>query len=226
MGCVRGFERQPFFHQQVGVDAAKAEGAHRSAARHAVGAARPGGRGCQHLKRALLQVETGRSLLEIGGRRQSLLGQGQQHLGQGCGAGSGERVPDIRFHRADHATLRPLCRQVGALQRTAPELLQAGHLGGVAYRSAGRVALDQVHVLRSPAGLGISGAHGAQLPVGQRRQQASPHVVGKPDALDHPVDAVAVGEGVLGPLQQENPGAFSDHQTVPGRVERRADAAP
>ena len=87
------------------------------------------------------------------------------------------------------------------------------------------MALDQVHIPRLPAALGVGGAHGAELPLGKRRQQASPHVVGKADAPDDPVDPVAVGDGVLGPLEQEYPGTFADHQPVSGSVERGADPA-
>ena len=60
----------------------------------------------------------------------------------------------------------------------SPERFEALDLDGVAQRRAGRVAFDQVDVVRAPARLLVGGTHRAELPFGAGRQQVAVDVVG------------------------------------------------
>ena len=68
--------------------------------------------------------------------------QGQQDLEQAGRAGRRQRMADVRLERSDDALARPPAG-------LAPERLEAGDLDGVAARRAGRVAFDQVDVVRA-----------------------------------------------------------------------------
>ena len=92
-------------------------------------------------------------------------------------------------------------------------------------RRARAVALDVIHVARRPACGVVGGAHGPQLAFGVRREEVPAQVVRKPDAPDQPEDGVPVGQGVLQAFQEQQPGAFADHETVGAAVERGAAAA-
>ena len=208
--------RQPFLDQQMGVDASETESGDGGTAGHPFAAPLPRGGAFEHLERASIEPEAGGRLVEVRRRGKGLFGHGQEDLGQRCGTGGGQKVPDVGLHRADDATV------AGGF---TPEFPEAPHLGGVADRCAGGVALDQVHVLRRPAGLGVGGAHGAQLPVGHGGKEAPPHVVGKTDPLDDAVDPVPLRDGVVQTLEDEDAGPFPHDQAVAGSVERRADAA-
>ena len=207
---------QPLLNQQVGVDASETEGADRCPSWGVVGTALPGDGFIQYPERAVVQVHSRLRGAEIGGGGQLSLAHGQQHLGQRGGAGGGQQVADVGLDRTDDAGW-PAWPQI------APQLAQAGNLGGVADLRAGGVAFDQVHVPRLPAGPGVGGPHRPQLPFGKRRQQAAAHIVGQADAADYAVDPVAVGNSVFGAFEQKDAGPFSDHQAVSGGVERRAD---
>ena len=82
------------------------------------------------------------------------------------------------------------------------------------------MAFDQVDILRLPAGLAVGGTHGPQLPFRHGGEQAAADIIGKTDAADDAVDPVAVGNGVFGPLEQEDAGSFTDDQTISGSIER------
>ena len=153
--AIRPCRRHVFFHQQVGIDAAKAKGADSSTAGNGVAAALP--RLCpgQHLERALLQLHTGLWGAEIGSGGQGCMLHGQQYLGQGCCPGSGQQVADVGLDRADDTALTSLA--------TLPEFLQACHFNRITNRGAGGMAFNQVNILWFPAGPLICRPHGPQL---------------------------------------------------------------
>ena len=93
--------RQPFLDQEVGIDAAEAEGADCGAARNAVAAALPRLRRCQDPERAVVQIDCRLRSGKIGGRRECPFAHGEQDLGERGSAGSGEEVADVRLDRAD-----------------------------------------------------------------------------------------------------------------------------
>ncbi|GAM11837.1 hypothetical protein OR1_04155 [Geobacter sp. OR-1] len=149
--------------------------------------------------------------MESGCWRESFVAERQQNLGEGSSAGSGKQMADVGFDRTDNA---PALR-IGA----APEFAQAGHFGGVADRGAGGMALDQVHIRSGPAGGIIGGTHRPELPLGHRRKQAAANIVSEPHGADDPVNMVPMGYGIFGPFEQEDPGAFTDHQSVAESIE-------
>ena len=204
----------PLLQQQVGVDAAEAKRAQRSAARHAGFAARPRPRRVQDLEGRGRQPVVRRALEVRGGRQRACL-EGQQQLGQAGGAGRRQQMADVRLHRADHT---------GALlrRRLAPERAQARELGGVPGRRGGAVALDQVHVRWGPARLGVRRTHRAQLSLGIRGHERTADVVAQSDAADDGEYAIALALRVAATLEQEQPGPLADHQSVGALVEGRA----
>ncbi len=200
--------------QQVGVGAAETEG--RDGGATAAGARGPGEGFAQDAEGAVFEAELGGGRLEIAGGWQLPGLHGQQDLHQRSGAGGGEQVANRALDAADHAVV--------AGGHIGPELAQALELDEVAERGAGGVALDQFRCPDGPAGLAVGRAHGAQLALAAGRQQAAIGVVGKAQALDHGIDAVAVGKGVGQALEHENAGALADDQTVGACVERRGQA--
>ena len=45
------------------------------------------------------------------------------------------------------------------------------------------MAFDEIDVLRRPAGVGISAAHGPNLAAAVRSQKITPHIIGKSDTF-------------------------------------------
>jgi hypothetical protein len=154
---------------------------------------------------------------EVGRRRQRPVLEGQEDFQQAGRARGRQGVADVRLHRAD-GTL------AGRPAPLAPEGAEALELDGVADGRAGRVALDQVDVAGVPPGAGVGRAHGAQLPLGTRGEQAAVHVVGQADRRQDAVDRVAVPQRVAQPLQDEHPRPLADDQAVGAGVERRRAA--
>ena len=91
-------------------------------------------------------------------------------------------------------------------------------------RRAGRVALDQVHVVRLPPGALVGPPHRPELALLRRGEQVAVHVVRQPDAGDDRVDRVAVRERVGESLEHEDARPLADHEAVGGGVERRTPA--
>ncbi len=200
------------------IDAPETEGANRGAARDAVTPALPGHLLGQDAEGAVVEIHPWLRGAEISCGWQGFLLHGQQHLGQGRRACCCKEMADIGLDGAD---------DTGSAGWThiAPEFPEAGNLSGVSHRGASGMAFDQVHVLRFPSGPGICGSHGPELTLGQGCQEAATHVVGQADTPDDAIDPVAMGQGVLGPFEQEDAGPFADHQAVTGGVERGTDAA-
>ena len=208
-------DRHIFLDQHVRVDATETKRAHRRAPRHIIRAPRP--RLCrgQNLKRAFRQRNFIRRLREIRHRRQRLVPQREQHLDESRRARAREQMPDVRLHRAERALPH-------APARLAPQPPQTLELHRVAHRRPRCVALDEIDALRRPARLRVRGLHRAQLPLGTRREQIPLDVVGKPDATNQTVNAIARRLRVRESFQNQNPRAFANHETVAARVERRA----
>src|SRR5262249_51328189 len=140
------------------------EPADRRAAGLAVVAGLPGTRLGQDAERAVVVAQARPRRLEGGGRGVRLELEGEQDLEQPGRPGGGQGVADVRFDRANYAASRLVM---------APEHPQAGELDRVAQRRPGGVALDQVDVAGFPAGLVVGRPHGAELPFGAGREQAT-----------------------------------------------------
>ena len=87
------------------------------------------------------------------------------------------------------------------------------------------MALDQIDVLRLPAGLLVSRSESAKLTFRAGRQKFALDVVGKADASDHGIDAIFVADSIVKSFQDEHAGAFTDDQTIGARIKRSASAA-
>ena len=108
----------------------------------------------------------------------------------------------------------------------AEGLGQRGDLDRVADRRAGAVGLDVGDRLGGDAGEGQRLGDGAGLAVDARRQVAglARAVVVDGRALDHGVDVVAVGEGVLQAAQHDDPRAAAEDGALRAGVEGAAVA--
>jgi len=87
------------------------------------------------------------------------------------------------------------------------------------------VALDQIDVLRLPAGLLVSRSESAKLTFRAGRQKFALDVVGKADASDHGINVVLIADSIVKSFQDEHAGAFTDDQTIGASVKRSASAA-
>ena len=203
----------PFFNQRVRIDAPEPEPAHRRASGASRGARLPRFGRREEPERTAGGVKRQAGRGEIGGRRERPVPQREQDLEQARRPRGRERMADVRLVRADHAApRRPLV--------IAPKRLQALKLDGVADRSAGGVALNQINIGRHPTGLLVRSAEGAQLPLAARREQAAVHVVGQADRRDDAVNVVPLPEGLAQSLEQEHPRPFAHDETAGAGVER------
>ena len=145
------------------------------------------------------------------------MAHGEQGADGARGARGRQQVPDHGLDRADRAGN-------AAEAGLRPQRFQAGQLRAVARRRARTVAFDVVHLARRPVRRLVGSEHGPQLALAVRRQQVAAQVVGKPGRADQPQHGVPVGERVLEAFQQQQPGAFADHEPVGAAVERGAAA--
>ncbi len=130
---------------------------------------------------------------------------------------SGQRVPDEGLARREVAQCGVVVGELGA------QPAQRLHLGTVTDGGAGAVGLDEAHGRGGDPGLVVGPAHGAQLAFGGGGQRSGRcAVVGRADALDHRVDAVAVGEGVRERPYDDGAGALAEDEAVGRLVERAA----
>ena len=201
----------------MGVDAAETEGTDGSTPGNAVAPSLPWRWFCQDAKRAVVQFHAGLRRAEVGRGGERFILHGQQHLGQCCSPRGGQQVADIGLDGADDAAC-----VIGV--NITPEEFEAGNFNRIADRGAGGVTFNQVDIARLPAGLLVGGTHGAELTFRHGSEQAPPHIIGQTDAPDDAVNPVAVGHGIFGPLEQEQPRTFANHKAVACCIERRTDA--
>ena len=201
----------------VGVDAAEAEG---------VDAGDPGAPSAgSHGSASLISAEAGVGeglvgLVDVEGRRQLAVEDGEGGLGQAGGTGGGHGVADHRLHRAQH---RVATRRRARVRSAAEHGAQRLELGAVADRGGGAVRLDQPDGGRvQPAGPPrlLDRQH---LTLGPRVHERRAGAVGRnAGPLDHGVDAVAVALGVGHPLEHQDAGALA-HQDAVGVAAERPD---
>ncbi len=182
---------------EVGVVAAKAERAHRGAARAGPrlgGVEQAKGRLRQGLER-LLGVERGR-LDGVLDRAEDLDEPGH--------SGDGDEVPEVGLERAE--------RDVAAI---GEDPSGAADLGAVTDHGAGGVALQEAHVAGPQAGQLIGAPDRGLLSFFRRHQQprAAP-VVGQSHAANHAEDPIAGGARVLQTLEDDEAGPFRRQEPV------------
>ena len=197
----------------VGVDPAEAEGVDAGPARRLLPIVDPrtGQRVDEEAGR--LQRRVGRSAVQT--RGQNPVAERQRRLDQRGDAGGGHRVADHRFHGAEGA----------GRMGPAPSAVEGGDgldLRGIALDRAGAVGLEQADGVRLEAGVGVGVLERRHLAAGGGRQEAGgAAVAGAAHSLDDRIDAVAIPEGVLGPLQHHRAGSLADQHAVGPAVERR-----
>ena len=185
--------------QQVTIVAAKAEGAD---PRHPEAIARPGLKGPQQPKGALVQRLVWRLCVQRG--RPLPMAQGLEDLDQRRRPGSGDQVPYVGLERA-HRDLHAIGIELGG----------AADLRGIAHAGARGVTLQQRHLRRTKIGAGISSLHGSPLSLlGGRQEPPAAAIVGEPDPADHAVDRVAVLTSVCQPLEGHEAGALRRNEPV------------
>ncbi len=201
-----------FLEDDVGVDAAEAEGVDAGAA-WMLGAVDP--RPCLvvDVERRAFQFQM-RVRLVAQGRRQDLVMQRQRRLDHRRRAGRRQAVADHRLDGADGDG-----RQIAVAR---PEQgAQRLDLGKVAHRGAGAVRLDQADSGGIDAAALVGALQRQHLAFQARRQQALGLAVGgDADALDHGVDAVAVALGVVETLQHHHAHALAQQGAVGAFLER------
>ncbi len=141
----------------------------------------------------------------------------QSRLDQSRDACRGQGVPDEGLARGEVAQTGVVVGVLGA------QLAQRLQLGTVADGGAGAVGLQETHRRGGHTGVVVGAAHGAQLAFGGGGQRSGGRaVVGRADALDHCVDAVAVGECVGKRPYDDDTGALAEDEAVGLLVERAA----
>ncbi len=202
---------QVLLDHQVGVGAARAEGAEPGAAglwaERALGPG-PCGRLPLHPEGGSAEVDVGVELLGVQRGHQAPVLELEQHLGEPGDPGGRFEVPDVRLDRADGPALLPP-------RGGAEDLGESGDLDRVAQGGAGAVGLHVTDVGRAEARAVQCAAHGVGLRVraGHGVTVRTAAVVDRV-AADHAVDVVAVALGGGQRLQQHRADALARH--VPG----------
>ncbi len=179
----------------------------------------PGTRPGADLERPVGQVGPWVGRLDTDGRREDLVMERQRSIDQPGQARGALGMADHRLDRADRD-------RTGRRARLAIDARDRVDLDNVADRRAGPVGLDVADGRRPDARLVVGPLQGADLAVGARRGQTlSPAVGGRPQALDHRVDPVAVALGVGQSLEDDDGHPFADHDPIGRGVERSASAA-
>jgi hypothetical protein len=207
-----------FLEHHVGVGAAEAEGADPGTARpFRVPIGEPVG----DVERAGLQVEGRVGPLEVEGRRDLPVLQGEHRLGQAGDARRHRQVADVGLDRAQGAEVAP----AGTIA-AAEGLGQGGHLDGVAKGGAGAVALHVGDRAGIDARQGLGGGDGLGLAVHARGGEADAGgaVVVHRRAEDDRADGVAVRQGVLQAAQHHHSDAAAVDRAVGAGVEGAAGA--
>ena len=200
------------------VAAAKAEGAH-ARPTGVVAAAEPGAQAGVDVKGAGDEVRLGIGRVDLDGRGQHLLVQGEGGLDEAGGTGGALGVANLALHRADGAELALCLGPAGVVEGQA----QAAELGDVASLGARAVGLDELDGGGGVAG-GLVGAHQSLgLALADGGVDALGAAVGRrADARDEGVDGVAVALGVAQALEGQHAEAFTQQRAVGLGVEGAA----
>ncbi len=186
----------------VTVHAAEAEGADAGAARRPVGPAEPRPRRRIQVEGRTVETQARARPLDIDGRRQCLVVQGQHRLDQAGRSGRRLGVADLRLDAAQGDRGR-----IGAGGGEHPA--QGVELDVVADLGAGGVRLDQPDRGGGDAGIGIGGIQRPHLALDARREDAQrAAVAGSAQAAHDGVDAVAVAAGIGQPLEHQEADAL------------------
>ena len=180
-----------------------------------------------HAERRVRKID-GR--IERGGmqrRRDRVVAELQQDLGEAGDRGGGLQMADIRFDRTDAAGLRrdPRAGTVEFRTRVRERARKAGDLDRIAQRRAGTVRFDVVDAVRVPTGtlqrladhIGLRGLvrHGEAVGLAAVIQRGT---------LDDAVDVVAICDRLAQALEQHRADAFARHIAVAAGAERAAAA--
>ncbi|VWB09340.1 hypothetical protein BUB20358_00250 [Burkholderia ubonensis] len=211
-----GLGRNEFLDDQVRVAAAEAE---RADAR----AARPTGR-ClpfsglpRDLDAPFVELEQRAHRIDVQVRGHHAMLHREHHLDEARHARHGLGVPEVGLDRADR-------QRRGALDAGAVRVVQRLDLDRIAEPRAGAVRLHVVDVGGCAAGQRERAPDHVHLRLPVRRGQAvGAPVLHQRGGLDHRMDAVAVGERVGQPLEQQHDAALAAHVAVGARVEGLAE---
>ena len=207
--------RRGLLQHDVRVGAAQAEG--RDARAPRVPVAGPRAQRVRDDEGRAREVDARVGLVEVQRRWDLALADGEDRLDEPRDPRGGVQVADGGLDRAERA-------EAGAVGPGAERLRQRGHLHGVAHLGPGAVRLHVAHGVRGDAGPRQRVPDRPRLPVAPGRGEAGlpPAVVGDGGAADHGVARVAVGEGVLQPLEQHHARAVAADGAARARVEGAA----
>ena len=191
------------FERDVEVAAAKAKGRNRCAPRvRAV--AHPRARLGINVEGTVLDGQVRIGTLDLDGRRQHLVMQGQHGLDQRCCACRALGMADLRLDRANGTPLFGLTVSLGKYTARALKL------GDVARLGCSTVCLQQFNRARRIAGNGICAAQRVRLSACLGRIDGRAFAVGTgAHAANHGIDAIAVAFGVFQPAQGQHPQSFA-----------------
>ena len=213
----RGRRLRRLLQDHVGVGAAHAE---------SVDASAPGtvsrlpGHGCGvDEERARGEVDLRVGPLEVQARRNRPVLQREHRFDQAGDPRRGVEMADVGLHRSQGA-------EAPAADAGAEGLGEGRELDGVAQGGGGAVGLDVADGVGLDLGHDLGGADDLGLPLhaGRRVGHLGGAVVVDGRALDHGVDGVAVGLGVLQPLEDDDPQPVAEHGSRSSRVEGAAVA--
>ena len=204
------------FDDEVRVGATEPERADAGTTGPAVGWGRPLCERRVHVERRLIELQVGVEPLEARARRQLPPLHRQHGLDEAGDARRRVEVPDVRLDGAERAA--------AAAEPLAERLHEPLDLDRVAERRGGAVRLDVLDVGRVDGRRGERVGDDLALPAdGRRGETGLPRaVVVDRRSGNHRADRVAVGEGVLEPLEHHHAHAVAEHRAVGGRVERPA----
>lgn len=215
-----GAGRRRLGHHHMRVGAREAEGAHGGAARPAGHRLRPGCGGPRHVERRGREVDLRVGMGQMQARHQVAVAQHQQRLEEPGDAGGRHRVADIALDAAERAG-------PGVRSPRAERIDQGLHLDRVAQRGAGAVGLD----VADPARIDAEALPDREDQIALRREVRRGEAVRAPilvdaAALDHAVDAVAVGQGAAERLEHHRPHALGGHEAIRRGIEAPAPPGP